>query len=178
MPVNKWKKLSSKTVYRSPRFSINEDEVVLPDGSRGKYFYRVSRPGVAVIPFDGEKIYLVNQYRYPLGRRLWELPIGRSENNNFLAQAKKELREETGLRAKKWKFLGNFYPAPGSGNSQAKLFLAQGLSHGRHEREPGEADMYMKGFTLKEIHQMVLSGKIVDGWTLSALYLFELKFKI
>ncbi len=173
-----WKKLNSKVVYKSPRFIIREDAVILPDGSEGEYFYSVSGAGVVIIPFDGEKIYLVNQFRYVLGKRLWELPIGRAENVNFLAQAKKELKEETGLSADNWKYLGMFYPTPGSGKTEGRVFLAQNLQPGQHNREPSEVDMVMKKFTLKEIDQMILKGKIADAWTISAFYLLKLKFKI
>ncbi len=176
--TGKWKKINSKVVYKSPRFNIREDAVVVPDGSRGKYFYLQSNPGVAIIPFDGKKIYLVNQFRYVIGKRLWELPIGRAENKNYLTQAKKELKEETGFDAKTWKYLGMFYPTPGSGNTEGRVFLAQGLKPGEHNREPGESDMVMKGFALKEIEKMILSGRIVDSWTISALYMFKLKLKV
>lgn len=174
----KWKKINSKVVYKSPRFNILEDSVVMPDGSKGKYFYVQNSPGVAIIPFDGKKFYLVNQFRYVLSKRLWELPIGRAESKNYLAQAKKELKEETGFNAKTWKYLGMFYPVPGSGNAQGRVFLAQDLTLGQHNREPGESDMFMKGFTLKELEKMIIKGQIIDAWTISALYMYKLKFKI
>lgn len=176
--VGKWKKINSKVVYKSPRFNILEDNVILPDGSKGKYFYRKSGAGVAIISFDGKKIYLVNQFRYVIGKRLWELPIGKAESKNYLAQAKKELKEETGFSARKWKYLGMFYPTPGSGDSQGRVFFAQGLIPGQHNREPGESDMYMDSFSLKEIDKMILQGKITDAWTLSALYIFKLKYNL
>ncbi|MFA5991590.1 MAG: NUDIX hydrolase [Candidatus Doudnabacteria bacterium] len=176
--IGKWKKINSKVVYKSPRFNIHEDAVILPDGSKGKYFYRKSGAGVAIIPFDGKKIYLVNQFRYVIGRRLWELPIGKAESKNYLAQAKKELKEETGFYAKTWKYLGMFYPTPGSGDSQGRVFFAQNLVTGQHNREPGESDMIMKGFTFQELEKMIVNGRIIDAWTISALYMYKLKFKI
>ena len=172
-----WKKIKSKIVFNCYRFGVREDDVIKPDGSKGKYFYRFGRPSVVIISFDGKKITLVNQYRYIQKKRLWELPIGKAENNNFLYQAKKELREETGIRAKKWKFVGEFYPSPGSQDSCGKIFLAQNLVYGEPEREAGEKDMYTAEFSLKQIDKMIAGGKIVDGWTLAAMYLFKLKMQ-
>ena len=170
-----WKKISSKKVHNNPRFSVFEDVVLLPDGSRGKFYYRKSSPGVGVIAFDGKKIYLVNQYRYGVKRRLWEAPIGRAESKNYLAQAKKELREETGITAKKWQFLGEFFPTPGSGNARGILFFAQNLKLGKPNREASESDMFMKSFTVKQIDTMINKGLIQDSWTITALYFFKLK---
>jgi len=170
-----WKKISSKKVHSNPRFSVFEDSVLLPDGSRGKYYYRKSKPGVGVIAFDGKKIYLVNQYRYGVKKRLWEVPVGRSENKNFLAQAKKELKEETGIMAKNWEFLGKFFPTPGSGNACGIVFFAKSLSFGEPHREASESDMFMGGFTLKQIDAMIKKSLIQDSWSVTALYFFKLK---
>ena len=176
--LGKWKKINSKVVFSAPRFKIREDVVIRPDGSKGKYFYRDTKPSVGIIPFDGKKIYLVNQYRYPIKKRLWEIPLGKAESSDFLAQAKKELAEETGLRAKQWKALSVFYPVPGSGNSQGRVFVAQQLTQGKTNREPGESDMHTKSFTIEEINKMIAKNQIIDGWTLAALHIFKLKFKL
>lgn len=170
-----WKTVKSKIVFNSHRFGVREDDVIRPDGSKTKFFYRFGKPSVVIIAFDGKRITFVNQYRYIQKKRLWELPIGKSENHNYLQQAKKELREETGIRAKRWKFVGEFYPSPGSQDSCGKIFLAEGLAYGAPQREAGEKDMYTSEFSLKEIDRMMASGKIVDGWTICAMHLFKLK---
>lgn len=173
-----WKTISSKKVYECGRFSIFEDNVVRPDGSRTKYTFQKKQASVVVIPFDGNKIYLVNQFRYPIKRRSWELPAGRAENKNYLLQAKKELAEETGIRAASWKYLAQFAPSNGSSNHIGKIYLAQNLKFGKSNLEPGEADMFMQGFTLKEIDKMIKAGKIWDGWAIVPLYFFKLFFHL
>jgi len=170
-----WKTIKSKVVFNSNRFGVREDDVIRPDGSKAKFYYRFGNPSVIIIAFDGKKITLVNQYRYVQKKRLWELPIGKSENHNYLQQAKKELREETGIRAKKWKFVGEFYPSPGSQDSCGKIFLAKDLEYGAPEREAGEKDMYTAEFSIKQIDKMIAVGKIVDGWTITSMHLFKLK---
>jgi len=173
-----WKKISSKKVYEGFRFSVFEDDVIRPDGSRGKYKFLKQIPGVVVVPFDGTKIYLVNQYRYPHQRRSWELPAGGAESNSYLSEAKKELAEETGISAKKWKYLGQFAPSSGSNNRLGKIFLAERLHFGRAKLEPSESDMFMKAFSLKQIDSMVQKNEIMDGWTIVSLYKFKLFFNL
>ena len=68
-----------------------------------------------MMPVDAKnRVMLVRQYRLPADQYLWELPAGKiDEGENALQAAKRELIEETGLRAKKWKKLVLFYPSPG-----------------------------------------------------------------
>ncbi len=172
-----WKTLKSRQVFANCRFSVHEDDLLRPDKTSGKYYYTKSSPGVVIVPFDGKKIYLVNQYRYILKKRLWELPAGKAESSNYLTQAKKELREETGITAGHWKFLGTVASSPGSSNSLAKVYLATDLSFGPHCRELGERDMYSRAFSLSELDRMILAGKLFDSWALFSLHLFKLYWK-
>lgn len=172
-----WEKISGKQVYSCSFFNVMEDKVVRPDGRLSSYCYIKPRTGVMVVPFDGKYVYLVRQFRYTAGKTLWEFPAGGAENKNFLAQAKKELKEETGIIARKWTFLGEFVPAPSSSSGIGKLFVAQGLSFGKSQLEPSERDMIVKKFTLAEINKMVLAGEIVSGWTLASLLFFQLRLK-
>lgn len=171
--MNKWKKIKSHKVHKNPWFSVYQDDVTRPDGTKGKYFYLGKTTGLVIIPFDGKKIYLVNQYRYTLKKRFWELVAGSIESNNHLTEAKRELLEETGFKAKSWKYLGEFLCAPGHTNHKGKVYLAQDLIPGEHQRERGESDMVMKGFTLRQLDQMIKKGQIKDSWTINALYFFK-----
>lgn len=168
-----WKKLRSNKVFENPWFSLYEDEVFRPDGSRGKYYLLKKDPGVAIIPFDGKRIYLVNQFRYTFKKRMWEIPAGKAESKNYLAQAKKELKEETGLEAEKWTYLGQFACGPGHTSHIGKVYLAEKLKQEQHQREGGEADMIVKKFTLLEIDKMIAKGEIIDSWTIAPLYFFK-----
>ncbi|MDP2933674.1 MAG: NUDIX hydrolase [bacterium] len=171
--MGKWKTVNSRLVHKNPYFELFDDDVLLPDGSPGKYYTLQKGPGVAIVPFDGKKIYLVNQYRYTFKKRMWELPAGKCETGDYLAQAKKELKEETGFTAKKWTRLGEFACAPGHSNHMGKVYLAEGLKAGKPKREKGEKDMVMKGFSLSQVEKMIFSGQLIDSWSIVPVYFFK-----
>ena len=78
------------------------------------------------------RVMLVRQYRLPANQFLWELPAGKiDEGETVLQAAKRELIEETGLRAKKWKKLVSFFPSPGYVEEKMTIFLATGSDRGR-----------------------------------------------
>lgn len=167
--------ISSRVAYRNERYSIWEDKVIRPDGSSGKYYFVDRKPTVVIIPLDKDKIWLVEQFRYPIKLRIWELPMGTTESNSSgLKHAKKELKEETGFKARNWKKLGYFAWASGMSNQLAYIYLATGLTPGKTEREPEEMDMKMKAFSLKQIDNMIGKSQIIDDGTISAIYHFKL----
>jgi 8-oxo-dGTP pyrophosphatase MutT (NUDIX family) len=168
-----WKTVQRRKLHENYLFSLWEDDVLRPDGSPGKYYYLLKGPGVVIIPFDGEKIYLVNQFRYTFQKRMWELPAGKAESTDFLQEARKELAEETGFSANKWTYLGQFACGPGHTNHLGKIFLAEGLVAGEAKREGGEADMEVCAFTLAEIESMIERGEIIDSWAIAPLYFFK-----
>lgn len=172
------KTVSSKVAYKNPWFLVREDKMVRPDGSVGKYYFIERDPSVVVIPWEHNKIYLVNLYRYPIKETGWELPMGTKEPGiSLLANAKKELREETGFSAKKWKKLGYFTWANGMSNQKAYVYLVTGLTKGVVEREADELDMKVKAFSLKQIDKMISDSKIFDDGTIAAIYQFKLFLK-
>ena len=172
-----WKTVSSKIIYSNKYFRIFEDGVKMPNQASGKYFFMHSKPALMIVPYDGKKVYMVNQYRYPLKRRLWEFPAGGLEKKNFLLQARLELKEECGITAGQWTFLGDIAPAAGRIRAQNKTYLAEKLTFGQSMLEGSEADLISKGFTVNEVKKMIKTGKIISGWTISAFYLFLLKTK-
>lgn len=168
-----WKKIKRKKIHENPWFSVNVDDVLDPSGKKTKYYLVKARDGVVVIPFDGEKVYLINQYRYPIRSRDWELPAGGTNGHNLLKNAKRELKEETGLTASRWRYLGTFAPAPGAIDMMAQVFLAESLRKGRAKREPGESDMIMKAFSFKQIDTMIKKGLIIDAWAIVPFYFLK-----
>lgn len=169
-----WKKIKTRVVHKNPWFSVLGDDVLRPDGSRTKYYLTVRiHPGVVVIAYNGRYVYLTNQYRYSLKKRLWEFVAGRGESKSSLNQAKNELREETGLEARRWTYLGQFACAPGSSNHLGKVYLAEGLDRGQHNREAGEADMIVKKFSVAQVDRMIREGMIIDSWTITPWYFFK-----
>ena len=115
---------------------------------------------------EKNRLLLVNQYRLPANQFLWELPAGKSDEGETVQQAaKRELIEETGVRAKTWKKLVSFYPSPGYVEEKMTIFLATDLTHG--ESAPMEDErIETKWFTKKEVRELIASNKILDGKTM------------
>ncbi len=159
--------LTSKEVYRCKIFSVTED--VAADKT-GFEIHRsvIHHAGSAVMmAVDAEKrILLVRQYRLPAGKNLWELPAGKIDaGETALQAAKRELIEETGYRAKKWKKLASFLPSPGYMEEKMTIYLAKDLEAG--EAQPMDDErIEKKWFTKKEVVEMLRSNKIVDAKTM------------
>jgi 8-oxo-dGTP pyrophosphatase MutT (NUDIX family) len=163
--------LASRQVYQNNWLTIREDDIRRPDGSSGIYAV-VDKPTYAlVIPRDGDRFHLVEQFRYPLGLRRWEFPQGTAPDRADLepaALAARELREETGLTAASLVELGMLDVAPGMSSQRGRVFLATGITEGPHDREHEEQDMRSAWFERAEIEQMMREGVITDAQSMAA----------
>ena len=168
---------SSREVYANPWMSVREDGVRRDDGSTGVYWV-IDKPNYAlVIPFDGNRLHLVEQFRYPLGMRRWEFPQGTAPDRADVEAgelAARELREETGLRAATMLDLGLLDVAPGMSSQRGRVFLATGLTEGAHEREHEEQDMRTAWFSRDEFEKMIAAGDITDAQSIAAYALLQL----
>jgi len=166
-----WRKISSKTVYSSPYFLIKEDKVLTPDG-REDCYYVIDRLGaVAVVALDKDNnLYLLREEKYLHGS-LWTIPAGKIEkaDKNPLLAAKRELKEETGLTAKKWTDLGIFLNAPGTSTGRGYCFLAQDLKEGKQNLDPSEEIKVVKTPFTKAI-EMIKKGEIIDAWAIVPIF--------
>jgi ADP-ribose pyrophosphatase len=159
--------VSSKEAFACSLFSVSEEEAV------DKVGFRINRnvvrhPGSAVMmPVDANnRVLLVRQYRLPADRYLWELPAGKiDEGENALQAAKRELIEETGLRAKKWKKLALFYPSPGYVGETMTIYLATELTQGAAQPMEDER-IETKWFSKKELRELIRTNKITDAKTM------------
>lgn len=163
--------VGSREVYRNNWLTIREDDIRRPDGSSGIYAV-VDKPTYAlVIPRDGNRFHLVEQFRYPLGLRRWEFPQGTAPGRADVDPselAARELREETGLLAESLTELGLLDVAPGMSSQRGRVFLATGITEGPHEREHEEQDMRSAWFTRVDVEEMMRDGVITDAQTLAA----------
>lgn len=169
--------ISSRQVYANSWMTVREDAIRRADGSDGIYGV-IDKPTAAlVIPRDGDRLHLVEQYRYPVGRRRWEFPMGTAPDRAELdpaVLAARELEEETGLVAGRMELLGGLDIAPGMSSQREHVFLATELTAGPPRREHVEQDMRAAWFTTAEFEAMVREGEIVDAQSLAAYLLLLL----
>ena len=166
-----WKKLASRLIHKNPYFFITEDYVIRPDGRPGKYYVINAKHSVMVIAEDSDsRIFLVGQTRYAIGNRYsWEVPGGSIEKGlTPLQAARRELKEEAGITAKKWISLGYFHPSTGLNSEICHVFLARDLIMGDAEPDATE-DITVKKYTLAKILKMTQTKQITHGFTLSAI---------
>jgi 8-oxo-dGTP pyrophosphatase MutT (NUDIX family) len=171
--------ISSREVYRNPWIAVREDEVELPDGTPGIYGV-VDRPDFAlVIPREADGgLWMVEQYRYAIGRRSWEFPQGTwppgGERGSIDELARAELREETGIRADELRHLGHLATAYGFCSQGYDVWLATGLQQGEAEREATEQDMIQRLVPAAEFEERIRTGEIFDSHTIAAYGLLNL----
>ncbi len=160
---------SSKEVYNCGLFRVTEDEAADKTGWKIKRsVVRHNGSSVMMAVDEKDRVLLVRQYRLPAEQFLWELPAGKIDDGENAGQAaKRELIEETGLRAKKWKKLTTFYPSPGFLQEKMTIFLATELTKGKAQPMEDER-IETRWFSKKELKKAVRSNKIVDGKTMIA----------
>jgi 8-oxo-dGDP phosphatase len=169
--------LSTRQVYENPWMVVREDRIRRPDGSDG-IFGVIDKPDYAlIVPAEGDRLHLVEQFRYPLGLRRWEFPQGTAPDRaeaDPLELARRELREETGLRAARMIQIGTLDVAPGMSSQRGRVFLATELTDGQPERELTEQDMRTAWFSRDEVVGMIRRGELTDAQSIAALGLLLL----
>lgn len=169
--------LDSRQVYVNPWMIVREDAIRRPDGSTGVYGV-IDKPDYAlIIPRDGERFMLVEQFRYAVGRRRWEFPQGTAPNRAHLDPielAARELREETGLHAGRVEELGMLDVAPGMSSQRGRVFLATELVQGEADREHEEQDMRSAWFDRSELERMISGGAVTDSQSVAGYALLLL----
>lgn len=169
--------VSSRVVYENPWISVREDVIERADGSPGIYSVVDKGNYAVVVPYENDGFWLVEQYRYPVGERSWEFPMGtypdrRTGDPRELAQ--RELLEETGLTAGRWEPLGELFCVPGFSSQGGHVFLATDLVHGELDREHEEQDMRQAWFSRAEMEKMLRDGTIKDAQTIASYGFFLL----
>jgi len=169
--TNPWQTVSSRPIYQNPWIKIVEDQVINPAGGEGIYGkVHFQNQAVAVIPVDeNHYTYLVGQHRYVLDQYSWEIPEGGAPHGEDpLDCAKRELQEETGLRAKNWQQLLHLHLSNSVTDEAGYVYLAQGLEQGEQDLEDTE-DIQVRHLPLSEALAMCLDGRITDALTITSL---------
>lgn len=178
--TKKAKLVSSRVAYRGPVFTVTTDHVREPGGITTRRDIIHHSGSIVVLAVDDSRatprVLLERQYRHAAQDFLWELPAGRIEPGEpELKAAKRELLEETGYAAKKWKRILKFYASPGFVAETMSIYLATKLTAG--EAQP-EADEFIttRLVPLPQAVRMVLNGTIRDAKTISSvLWLAHIK---
>ena len=165
---------STRVVYENRWMRLHEDRLERPDGSPGLYAWVEKPPGALIVPLEDEHVWLVEQYRHPVGRRFWDFPQGAWEaapDAPGEELARGELAEETGLRAAGMERLGTLHYAYGLLDQRFDVWLATGLEPGPPAREPTEHDLRCARFPTAELEAMIRRGEIADAATVAAWHL-------
>jgi 8-oxo-dGTP pyrophosphatase MutT (NUDIX family) len=168
---NPWQTQSSQTVYDNPWIRVREDQVIRPDGQPGIYgVVHFKNRAVGIVAIDREEhVFLVGQYRYPLERYSWEIPEGGCpEGEEPLTTAQRELLEETGLRAREWKRLGEADLSNSVSDERAIWFLATDLVQDQASPEETEI-LETRRVPLQQALEMIDRQEITDALSVIAL---------
>jgi len=175
-PLEKARVLSSSTVYEGPIFGIRRDKVIEPSGVRATREV-ITHPGsVVVLPVlaDG-RILLIQQYRHATRQYLWELVAGRMDPGETpKAAAARELIEETGYRAKRFRIFLDIFPTPGFLEERMFILLAEGLTAGEAEPEEDEK-IISRPHDRKQLEEMIRGGELRDAKSIAGI-LFYFRF--
>jgi 8-oxo-dGTP pyrophosphatase MutT (NUDIX family) len=174
--VNPWGKVSTREVYDNAWINVREDAVVRPDGQPGIYgVVHFKNVAVGVLAVEGEEVYLVGQYRYTLERYSWEIVEGGCpEGEDTLDAARRELEEETGLRARDWLKMGEAHLSNSVTDESAVWYLATGLEQGA-ARPEGTERLQVRRVKLEEALRMTFMGEITDALSMLALMHLRLR---
>jgi len=168
---NPWQRKSTKLIYENAWISVHHDEVITPTGSEGIYGKIVFKnKAIGIIPLDDDNnTWLVGQYRYTLDEYCWEIPMGGGPlGEDKLSTAKRELKEETGIKAKKWELIMRLHTSNSVTDEEGFIYVARDLNFGETDFDSTE-DLQVKKLPLEEVVKMIHNGEITDAITIAGI---------
>ncbi|MEE1025374.1 MAG: NUDIX hydrolase [Acutalibacteraceae bacterium] len=172
------RQLSFDYKFKGRIINLRVDEALLPNGATATREVVEHNGGICVVPITEKgEVLMVEQYRYPYGEVILEIPAGKRDGDEEpLEGGKRELREETGAVAENYTFLGELYPTPGYCGEVIYMYLATGLSFG--ETDPDEDEfLNVKKIPLEKAVDMIMKGEIKDAKTQTAILKVERMLK-
>lgn len=168
-------KIEGKRVFDGKVLKLDVDKVMLENGKTAEREVVRHIGACAVLAVDeNDDFYLVRQFRYPYGKEMLEIPAGKLDvGEEPLVCAKRELLEETGLRAEKWEYVGGFCPSPGYTDEIVHIYIARELSLGVSNPDEDEF-LDVEKYNIIKISKMIDSGEITDAKTVLAIYKYAL----
>jgi len=162
--------IQSELIYDGKIIKVQKDTVELPDGKTAQREV-VRHPGaVGVVAVRDDKVLMVRQYRYALGKETLEIPAGKIDPGEEPQKcAARELREETGYDGD-FSFLGVFHTSPGFADEIIYLYLANNLRWSPLEADEDEF-LGVLSIPREEAIEMAYQGQIQDAKTLIGILL-------
>ncbi len=171
MEKNPWKVIDQRAVYENAWIALTEYNVINPSGGKGIYgSVHFKNTAVGIVVLDEElNTYLVGQYRFVPGKYSWEIPEGgQPVGLDPLEGAKRELLEETGLKAGDWQVLQTVHLSNSVTDELAIIYLARDVS--QHKASPEETEqLEVRKMRFEDAYRLVEDGSITDSISVIAL---------
>ena len=177
--IGNWKRKKQKTTYSNPWIDVEHHDVENPNGGQGIYgVVRFKNLAIGVIPLDDSlNTWIVGQHRYPQNKYSWEIPEGGGPKGiDPIESAKRELKEEVGLEADRYRLFLEMDLSNSVSDEEAFLYVATGLTE--VDVEPDETeDLQIRKLPFQEVYAMVMNGEITDAMSVAAVLKLHILLK-
>ena len=173
---NPWKTLSRKTIYSGfLGHKVHVDKVIGCSGRESEYFVVELKDNATILGITSDnKVIMEKTWRYPIGKEIFELPVGGVEKGEELLEAaKREFLEETGYTSEDWTYLGGHFENDGFCTAKSNIFLARNVKAGKAENSDENELLEVELIDFDKLKKMVLNGEIEDGRTKMAVLMYS-----